>query len=42
MFSKEFAFYLFINYAYIYTWMHVHETTFEKKKQFSGVASRGL
>ena len=31
MFSREFAFCLFINYAYGGTWMHVHKTTFEKK-----------
>ena len=32
MFSREFAFCLFINYAYVCTWMHVYKTTFEKKK----------
>ena len=42
MSSREFAFCLFINYAYVCTWMYVHKTTFEKKKQFSGVPSRGL
>ena len=43
MFSREFAFFLFVNYAYIGTWMHVRKTKFEKKKkQFSGVPSRGL
>ena len=47
MFSWEFAFCLFINYAHIGTWMHMHKTKFEKKnkqtkKQFSGVPSRGL
>ena len=31
MFSRKFAFCLFINYAYIGTWMQVHKTTFEKK-----------
>ena len=41
MFSREFAFCLFINYAYIGTWMHVHKATF-KKKQFSRVPSRDL
>ena len=30
MFSREFAFCLFINYAHIGTWMHLHKTTFEK------------
>ena len=30
MFSREFAFCLFINYAHIGTWMHVHMTKFEK------------
>ena len=31
MFSRKFAFCLFINYAYnISTWMHVHGTTLEK------------
>ena len=30
MFSREFVFCLFINYAYICTWMHVHKTTFER------------
>ena len=30
MFSREFFFCLFINYVYIYTWMHVHKTTFER------------
>ena len=42
MFSREFAFFLFFNYAYIGTWMHMRKTKFEKKKQFSGVPSRGL
>ena len=28
MFSTEFAFCLFINYAFICTWMHVHKGTF--------------
>ena len=42
MFSREFAFCLFMYYAYIGTWMHVHKTKFEKKKQFSGVPSHGL
>ena len=32
MFSREFAFFLFVNYAYIGTWMHVRKTKFEKKK----------
>ena len=41
MFSREFAFCLFINYAHVGTWMHVHMTKFEKK-QLSGVPSRGL
>ena len=41
MFSRQFAFCLFINYAYVVTWMHVHKTKFEKKL-FSGVPSRGL
>ena len=31
MFSREFAFCLFINYAFICMWMHVHKTKFEKK-----------
>ena len=31
MFSREFAFCLFMNYAYIGTWMHVYKTTIEKK-----------
>ena len=35
MFSREFAFCLFINYAHICLWMHVYKTTF-------GVPSRGL
>ena len=35
MFSREFAFCLFINYAYVCTWMHVYKTTFEKKKNSS-------
>ena len=30
MFSREFPFCLFINYAYICTWMHVHKMTFER------------
>ena len=30
MFSREFAFCLFINYAFICMWMHVHKTKFEK------------
>ena len=34
MFSREFAFCLFINYAYTGTWMHVYKTTFEKKNSF--------
>ena len=42
MFSREFAFCLFINYAFICMWMHVHKTKFEKKKQFCGVPSGGL
>ena len=43
MFSREFAFFLFVtDYASIGTWMHVHKTKFGKKKQFSGVPSRGL
>ena len=42
MFSREFAFCLFINYAYICMWMHVHKQDDNWKKQFSGVASRGL
>ena len=42
MFSREFAFCLFINYAYIGTWMHVYKTTFEKKKQFSGVQAKNV
>ena len=36
MFSREFAFCLFINYAYIGTWMHVYKTTFEKKNSSLG------
>ena len=36
MFSREFAFCLFINYAYIGTWMHVCKTTFEKKNSSLG------
>ena len=28
--SREFAFCLFINYACICTWVHVHKTTFER------------
>ena len=32
MLSREFAFFLFVNYAYIGTWMHVRKTKFEKKK----------
>ena len=42
MFSREFAFFLFVNYAYIGTWMYVRKTKFEKKNQFSRVPSRGL
>ena len=42
MFSREFAFSLFINYAYICMWMHVHKQDDNWKKQFSGVPSRGL
>ena len=30
-FSREFAFFLFINYSYIGKWMHLHNTKFEKK-----------
>ena len=41
-FSREFAFFLFINYAYIGKWMHLHNTKFEKKKQFSKEPSCGL
>ena len=33
MFSWEFAFCLFINYAHIGTWMHMHKTKFEKKNK---------
>ena len=40
--SREFAFFLFINYAYIGKWMHLHKTKFEKKKQFSKEPSCGL
>ena len=36
MFSREFAFCLFINYAYVVTWMHVHKTKFEKKNRSLG------
>ena len=36
MISREFAFCLFINYAYIGTWMHVYKTTFEKKNSSPG------
>ena len=36
MFSREFAFCLFINYAYIGTWIHVYKTTFEKKNSSLG------
>ena len=36
MFSREFAFCLFVNYAYIGTWMHVYKTTFEKKNSSLG------
>ena len=42
MFFKEFAFRLFINYAHMDTWKHVHVTKFGEKKQFSGVPSHGL
>ena len=35
----NFPFFLFI---YIWTCIHVHRTIFEKKKQFSGLPSRGL
>ena len=35
MFSGEFAFCLFVNYGYVCTWMHVHKTTFEEKKNSS-------
>ena len=42
MFSREFAFCLFVNYAYIGTWMHVYKTTFEKKKQFFGVQAKNV
>ena len=31
-FSKEFAFHLFIKYAYMDTWKHVRKTKFEEKK----------
>ena len=30
MFSREFAFCLFINYAYTCTWIQVNKTTFER------------
>ena len=30
MISREFAFCIVINYAYIGTWIHVHKTKFEK------------
>ena len=30
MFSREFAFCLFINYAYMCRWIYVHRTTFER------------
>ena len=36
MFSREFASCLFVNYAYIGTWMHVYKTTFEKKNSSLG------
>ena len=36
MFSRQFAFCLFINYAYVVTWMHVHKTKFEKKNVLWG------
>ena len=36
MFSREFAFCLFMNYAYIGTWMHVYKTTIEKKNSSLG------
>ena len=39
-FSREFAFCLFINYAYGCTWMHVHKTTFEKKNKYSSLGFR--
>ena len=43
MFSKEFAFCLFINYAHmIMQVVHVHMTKSEKKKLSSVVPSRGL
>ena len=29
IFSREFAFSLFINYGYIHAWMHVHRATIE-------------
>ena len=32
MFSREFTFCLFIDYAYRYTWIHVHKTTFERNR----------
>ena len=41
MFSREFAVWLFINYAYMCTWIHVHKTTFERNSSL-GVPSRGL
>ena len=37
MFSREFAFCLFINYAYVCTWMQVYKTTFEKNMGFRHV-----
>ena len=40
-FSRKFAFCLFIDYAYIDTWMHVHTTKFERNSSL-GVPSRGL
>ena len=36
IFSKEFALFLFINYAHICKWMQMHRTTFWKR-QFYGV-----
>ena len=36
MFFREFAFCLFMYYAYIGTWMHVCETKFEKKNVLWG------
>ena len=36
MFSRKLAFCLFINYAYIGSWMQVHKMTFEKKNSSLG------